>query len=151
MKFKRVKKIWKYIIAGLLFGILILIRAFENELFYDPFLNFFKHDYLQSNIPEYNAWLLFINHVFRYALNMIVSLGIIYVAFQNRHVLKLCAGLYAVAFVILIALYFYFIQHNLADDYLLTFYVRRFLIQPLFVLILLPAFYYQRKIKNEEV
>jgi len=146
------KKSLKYIIIGLLFGILILIRAFENELFYDPFLNFFKqHDYLQANIPEYNAWLLFINHLFRYALNMIVSLAIIYIAFQNIHVLKLCVGLYAVAFVILTALYFYFIQHNLAEDYLLTFYVRRFLIQPLFVLILLPAFYYQRKIKNEEV
>lgn len=145
------KKIWKYIIAGFLFSILVLIRAFENELFYDPFLNFFKNDYLQAKIPEYNAWLLFVNHVFRYALNMIVSLAIIYVAFQNRHVLKLCIGLYIVAFVILIALYFYLLQHNLAEDYLLTFYVRRFLIQPLFVLILLPAFYYQRKIKNEEV
>lgn len=145
------KKIWKYIIAGFLFSILVLIRAFENELFYDPFLNFFKNDYLQANIPEYNAWLLFVNHVFRYALNMIVSLAIIYVAFQNKHVLKLCIGLYIVAFVILIALYFYLLQHNLAEDYLLTFYVRRFLIQPLFVLILLPAFYYQRKIKNEEV
>ncbi|WP_430411682.1 exosortase F system-associated membrane protein [Kordia sp.] len=145
------KKSWKYIVAGFLFGMLILIRAFENELFYDPFINFFKHDYLQANIPEYDTWLLFINHVFRYALNMLVSLAIIYVAFQNKHVLKLCAGLYAVAFVILVAMYFYFIQHNLATDYLLTFYIRRFLIQPLFVLILLPAFYYQRTIKNEEV
>lgn len=145
------KKIWKYIIAGFLFGILVLIRAFEDELFYDPFLDFFKNDYLKSKIPDYNAWLLFLNHVFRYVLNTLVSLAIIYVAFQNKHVLKLCAGLYTVAFVILIGLYFYLLQHNLAEDYLLTFYVRRFLIQPLFVLILLPAFYYQRKIKNEEV
>lgn len=145
------KKIWKYIIAGFLFSILVLIRAFENELFYDPFLNFFKHDYLQAVIPDYNGWLLFVNHIFRYGLNMLVSLAIIYVAFENKHVLKLCTGLYAVAFVILVALYFYFIQHNLSEDYLLTFYIRRFLIQPLFVLILLPAFYYQRKIKNEEV
>ncbi|WP_046756552.1 exosortase F system-associated membrane protein [Kordia jejudonensis] len=145
------RKIWKYIAAGFLFSILVLIRAFEDTLFYDPFLNFFKHDYLQASIPTYDAWLLVVNHMFRYALNMLVSLAIIYVAFQNKHVLKLCAALYAVAFVILIALYFYFIQHNLSEDYLLTFYIRRFLIQPLFVLILLPAFYYQRKIKNEEV
>lgn len=145
------KKAWKYIAIGFLFGLLVLIRAFENQLFYDPFLNFFKNDYLQSNIPEYNAWLLFLNHIFRYALNMLVSLGIIYIAFENKHVLKFSLGLYMVAFVILVSLYFYLIQHNLAEDYLLTFYVRRFLIQPLFVLILLPAFYYQRKIKNEEV
>ena len=35
------KKIWKYSAIGFLFGLLVLIRAFENELFYDPFLNFF--------------------------------------------------------------------------------------------------------------
>lgn len=145
------RKVWKYISIGLLFGMLVLIRAFENELFYDPFLNFFKGDYLQANIPEYNTWLLFLNHIFRYGLNMIVSLGIIYIAFENRHVVKFSFGLYIVAFVFLVALYFYLIQHNLKHDYLLTFYVRRFLIQPLFVLILLPAFYYQRKIKHEEV
>ncbi len=145
------KKVWKYIVIGFLFGLLVLIRAFENELFYDPFLDFFKDDYLHSNIPEYNAWLLFLNHIFRFGLNMIVSLGIIYIAFENRHVVKFSFGLYVVAFVILVALYFYLIQHDLKHDYLLTFYVRRFLIQPLFVMILLPAFYYQRKIKHEEV
>ncbi|WP_420575022.1 exosortase F system-associated membrane protein [Kordia sp.] len=144
------KKVWKYIVIGFLFGLLVLIRAFENQLFYDPFLTFFKNDYLQANIPAYDGWLLFLNHVFRYGLNMLVSLAIIYIAFENKHVLKFSFGLYVVAFVILAALYFYFIQHNLAEDYLLTFYVRRFFIQPLFVLILLPAFYYQRKIKHEE-
>jgi exosortase F-associated protein len=145
------RKLWKYIAIGFLFGLLVLIRAFENELFYDPFLNFFKYDYFQGNIPEYHTWTLFLHHVFRYVLNTLVSLAIIYIAFENRHVVKFSLGLYGVAFVILISLYFYLIQHDLAEDYLLTFYVRRFLIQPLFVLILLPAFYYQRKIKHEEV
>lgn len=145
------KKVWKYIVIGLLFGLLVFIRAFENQLFYDPFLSFFKYDYLQANIPDYDAWFLFLNHAFRYMLNMLVSLAIIYVAFENLSVLKFSLGLYIVAFVILISLYFYLIQHDLAEDYLLTFYVRRFLIQPLFVLILLPAFYYQRKIKHQEV
>jgi exosortase F-associated protein len=145
------RKTWKYIAIGFLFGLLVVIRAFENELFYDPFLNFFKYDYFQGMITEYDAWRLFFHHVFRYGLNMLVSLGIIYIAFENKHVVKFSFGLYVIAFVILVSLYFYLIQHDLAEDYLLTFYVRRFLIQPLFVLILLPAFYYQRKIKHEEV
>ena len=145
------KKLWKYIVIGVLVGLLILIRAFEHQLFYDPFLEFFKYDYLQAQLPEYDSWKLFLHHIFRYGLNMIISLGILYVAFENKHVLLFSMGLYAVAFVVLISLYFYFIQHNLEEDYLLTFYIRRFLIQPLFVMILLPAFYYQRKIKNEEV
>ncbi|WP_046742948.1 exosortase F system-associated membrane protein [Kordia zhangzhouensis] len=144
-------KVWKYIVIGFLVGLLILIRAFEQQLFYDPFLDFFKNDYLQAQPPAYDSWKLFVHHIFRYGLNMLISLGIIYVAFENKHVLLFSIGLYIVAFVVLISLYFYFIQHNLEEDYLLTFYIRRFLIQPLFVMILLPAFYYQRKIKNEEV
>ncbi|MEM6687091.1 MAG: exosortase F system-associated protein [Bacteroidota bacterium] len=144
------QKIWKYIAIGFLFGLLVLIRAFENELFYDPFLNFFKYDYFQGTVPAYESWALFFSHLFRYGLNMIVSLAIIYIAFENTSVVKFSTGLYVVAFVILISLYFYLIKHDLTEDYLLTFYVRRFLIQPLFVLILLPAFYYQRKIKHEQ-
>ncbi|KAB8154332.1 exosortase F system-associated protein [Kordia sp. TARA_039_SRF] len=144
------KKIWKYIVIGFLFGLLVLIRAFEYQLFYDPFLNFFKYDYFQGTIPAYETWQLFLSHVFRYGLNTLVSLTIIYVAFENKGVVKFSLGLYLVAFIILSSLYFYLIKHDLAEDYLLTFYVRRFLIQPLFVLILLPAFYYQRKIKHEE-
>ncbi|AXG68262.1 exosortase F-associated protein [Kordia sp. SMS9] len=143
-------KVWKYIAIGFLFAVLVLIRAFENELFYDPFLLFFKYDYFQGTIPEYETWSLFLNYIFRYGLNMLVSLAIIYIAFENKSVVKFSLGLYAIAFVILVSLYFYLIKHDLTEDYLLTFYVRRFLIQPLFVLILLPAFYYQRKIKHEE-
>lgn len=143
-------KLWKYIAIGFLFGILVLIRAFEHNLFYDPFLNFFEHDYLSANIPDYNAAKLMLHIFFRYFINALVSLAIIYVAFENWNVVKLSAALYIVAFIVLSVLYYYLIKHQLKDDYVLTFYVRRFLIQPLFVLILLPAFYYQRKIKHDE-
>ena len=32
--------------------LLILIRAFENTLFYDPFLNYFKSEYANLPFPE---------------------------------------------------------------------------------------------------
>jgi len=143
-------KLWKYIVIGFLFGILVLIRAFQHQLFYDPFLNFFEHDYLSANIPDYDAVQLMFHIFYRYVLNSVVSLGIIYVAFENRNVVKLSAILYTVAFIVLSIAYCYLVKYEVKDDYVLTFYVRRFLIQPLFVLILLPAFYYQRKIKHEE-
>ncbi|MDX1272257.1 exosortase F system-associated membrane protein, partial [Bizionia paragorgiae] len=34
----------KYVLLGFLFGLLVLIRFFENELFYDPYLAFFQND-----------------------------------------------------------------------------------------------------------
>ena len=139
----------KYIIIGLLCVVLILIRAFENQLFYDPFLEFFKYDYLSGKLPDYNGLKLFSHYLFRYGLNTLISLAILYVAFENWQVVRFSVLLYVIAFVVLVSLYFYLINHSLKDDYLLTFYVRRFLIQPIFVLVLLPAFYYQRKIKEK--
>ena len=50
----------------------------------------------------------------------------------------------SVAFVILITVFVILIKNNFESGYLLPFYIRRFIIHPLFLLILLPAFYYQK-------
>ena len=142
-------KLWKYLIIGVLILLLIAIRAFENVLFYDPFIEFFKYDYLLAKIPDYDGIWLLLHHFYRYGLNAIISLGILYVAFESLPVVRFSAILYAIAFVVLAGTYFYLINYDLQRDYLLTFYVRRLLIQPIFVLVLLPAFYYQRKIKEK--
>ncbi len=139
----------KYIIVGLLCMLLMLVRAFENELFYDPFIAFFKHDLFTSGVPEYQGFKLFLSHLFRYGLNTLISLMILYVAFENWHVVKFSGLLYLIAFILLASVYFYLIANALESGYLMTFYVRRFLIQPLFILLLLPAFYYQREVKEK--
>jgi len=41
--------------------------------------------------------------------------------------------------------FYILLQTGFNKGYLLAFYIRRFLIHPLFVLVLLPAFYYQQK------
>ena len=48
------------------------------------------------------------------------------------------------AFLILGLLFWVLLNYELSLGYRLTFYIRRFLIHPLFLLILLPAFYYQK-------
>jgi exosortase F-associated protein len=45
--------------------------------------------------------------------------------------------------------FFIILKGELAHGYLFAFYVRRFIIHPLFVLILLPAFYYKQRISKE--
>ena len=39
--------------------LLILIRAFEETLFYDPFLNYFKEEYAHLAFPKINIFKLF--------------------------------------------------------------------------------------------
>ena len=72
-------KTLKYISIVILIALLFLIRAFESDLFYDPLIIYFQNDYLYSSIPEVNAWKMVIDLLFRYSLNSLVTLAIIYV------------------------------------------------------------------------
>jgi len=135
----------KLITVVVLLGLLVLIRVFENELFYDPYLLFFQDDYLRMDFPNREVFKLTIFTTLRYVLNTVISLGIIYVVFKDKSMIKFAAVLYGIAYLILLILFLYFVLNPKQEDYLIFFYIRRFLIQPIFLLLLLPAFYYFKK------
>jgi exosortase F-associated protein len=124
--------------------LLAAVRAFEDNLFYDPFLIYFKRDYMDLPLPEFNALLLFLGVLFRYVLNTILSLGIIYFLFKDKEMIKFASILYLIFFFILTGAFFFILHFYENQNNLLLFYVRRFLIQPLFLILFIPAFYFQR-------
>jgi exosortase F-associated protein len=134
----------KYILLLLLFGLLILIRVFENELFYDPYLTFFQNDYLYIDSPRREVFKLTAFTSIRYWLNTFISLGIIYVVFKDKSIIKFSTLIYIFSFVVLILIYLYFVINPKQEQYYLFFNMRRFLIQPIILLVLLPAFYYYK-------
>ena len=134
----------KMIMLLVFFGLLILIRAFENELFYDPYLSFFKNDYLYIDNPRREIFKLTIYTTIRFLLNSAISLGIIFLFFKDRSIVKFSALVFAVSYVILILFFLYFVINPNKEDYYIFFNIRRFLIQPLLLLLLLPAFYYHK-------
>lgn len=133
-------------VAPLIVG-LALIRTYEGDWFYDPFLDYFRGNNQNKPYPETQGFRLFLNLFLRYFLNAVLSLAIIQVLFRNREFLKLAAFLYTVFFVILIIVFF-LVLYNTENANLVLFYVRRFLIQPIFILLFLPAFYLQTKSKQ---
>ncbi len=135
----------------ILFLILVAIRALSISYFYDPLIQYFKGDYNYLPIPELNFGKYYFFLGIRYFLNTIVSLSIIYVFFPTLKVLAFTVKFYILAFILLSLTLLALLKFNLIDSYLLTFYIRRFLIHPLFLLILLPAFYYQKLNKKKEV
>lgn len=137
------------IIVLLLFCVLAAIRAFENVLFYDPLLDFFKHDYTsEAALPDLDFLKILLFTSLRFLMNTGISLLILWFCFRESATIKFAALLYVIAFVILIALFSYLVCNYHDGNYMALFYVRRFLIQPLLLIILLPAFYYQKKIKK---
>ncbi len=140
-------KALKYSLLFILFGLLVLIRFFENELFYDPYLTFFENDYLYMDSPRREVLKVTAFTTIRYLLNTIISLGILYVFFNDKSIIKFSILIYTVAYFILILVYLYFVVNPKQEDYYLFFNIRRFLIQPIILILLLPAFYYH-KLKN---
>lgn len=136
---------FKYIAFFVLVGLLVLIRVFEEQLFYDPYLAFFKNDYLYIDSPRQEVFKLAAFTTLRYVLNTVISLGILFVLFKDLSIIKFSVLVYALAYVVFMSLYLYFVIHPKQEDYYLFFNVRRFLIQPLIALLLIPAFYYHKQ------
>ena len=140
------KKTIRIIIIVLLIVLLFLVRAFEEQLFYDPLNSYFQNDYLYKKIPSLDRWNLLLHLFYRYIINSLISLAIIHLVFRNKKIIKFSQLFFAISFLVLIVAFFFSLRNNLEGGYILTFYIRRFLIQPLFLLILLPAFYYHKKL-----
>lgn len=124
--------------------LLVLVRFFEESLFYDPLLEFFRKE--DKTLPEYDNLKLLLSLAFRFGLNTLFSLGIIWLAFKDKAILRLTAILYGAFFIVLTAVLFITLNAE-APNLMLIFYVRRFLIQPLLLLLFLPAFFYQKRMK----
>ena len=134
----------RFLLAVLLILLLVLVRAFENELFYDPFLNYYRSDFNALPLPQFNWFYFFISLLFRYGLNTLISLALIYVVFNEKEIVKFTAVLYILFFVILFFWLCSVIYFSASEHKMLLFYIRRFLIHPIFVLLFIPAFYFQR-------
>ena len=119
------------------------IRHFEDVLFYDPFLEFFKGEYAQRPLPDFIEGRLCLNLFLRYFVNTILSLMLIYAVFKKMEFIKVATFIYFFFFVILMVMLLV-VLHFFSDRLLLLFYVRRFIIQPLFVLLFIPGFYFQQ-------
>lgn len=140
------KKPFKIGLLVILFGLLLLVRLFEADLFYDPLLSFFKQDYLNKKVPDVEFGKLLLHTSYRYLINTAISLLILWVAFREKDVIKFSVVLYVLAFIILLPWMAWLVANATPEsNYNILFYVRRFLIQPLFVLLLLPAFYYHKQ------
>ncbi|MCC9062938.1 exosortase F system-associated membrane protein [Flavobacterium piscisymbiosum] len=121
-----------------------MIRAFESKLFYDPFLVYFESDFKNAPFPQLDSLKLFWGLLLRYLLNAVLSLILIYTLFQEVDILKFSIFLYAFFLILLLGMFVIIINYFQEWNWLL-FYVRRFIIQPIFVLLFIPAFYYQQQ------
>lgn len=137
---------WLLVLAGI--GGLIGVRMFEDRLFYDPFLQYFREANKNAAVPSFEWGRLILGHLFRFFLNLMFSLVIVQFIFKNKKWTAKAAVLIVLVFIITFPIYLYCISTGFSIGYLFSFYIRRFVIQPLVLLLLIPMFYYRRKMES---
>jgi len=135
---------WIFILVLLLVG----IRFFEDQLFYDPFLIYFKSEYAHTKLPQFNVFKLFFSLGMRFYLNTVISLFLLYVIFKDTKIVKFSILLYMILGSILLISFLFVLNFFGEENKMALFYLRRFLIQPIFILLFIPAFYYQKQVKK---
>lgn len=139
-------KLYRIVLLFLGLAGVLLVRLYEQHLFYDPLIDFFRSGQHQhSGLPDLEMGRYVYHMAYRFLLNGIFSLLVIWALFEKREYIQLSAVLFTVLLlVLLLALYLTLITSQ-SGSYMGLFYVRRFLMQPLFALLLIPAFYFQKK------
>lgn len=140
------------LVFGFIIGIISLmaIRLFEKQLFFDPLLEFYKGDFPDKTFPDLGFWKYSINLAFRYLLNTLVSLFLIWIAFKNKMYIKFSILLFSILLLTGMLLFWIVENEITSEHYMRLFYIRRFLIQPIPIILLLPAFYFQHLNKREK-
>lgn len=146
------KKIWNHklrFLGGLSVVLMfVLIRFFEKNLFYDPFDPYFKNEFTSLPLPAFNWFQLILGFLARYILNSLLSLGLLYFIFKEKEMICFVSYIYLLFFVVLIIAFFSILLVYGSQNPMLLFYVRRFLIQPIFVLLFIPALWFQKLKRN---
>ena len=138
------KVFWSFFLIGLL----ICIRLFEDQLFYDPFLAYFKSEYTHAKLPQFNVFKLFFSLGIRFYFNSVISLFLLYVIFKDTKIVKFSMLLYMVLGSVLMISFIFVLTFFGEENKMTLFYLRRFLIQPIFIMLFIPAFYYQKQVKK---
>lgn len=126
---------------------LIGVRFLEEKLFYDPFLGYFQWE--GAVFPAFEWGRLIISHLFRFLLNFLLSLGVVHFLFMNKVWTFQAGFLMILLFVVSLPIYLYCVYVEFGFGRLFPFYVRRILIQPLLLLIIVPIFYYRKNLKKK--
>jgi len=143
-------RLFRWFSAVLIVILLVAVRIMEKEWFPEPLIDFFaSDDYLTQALPAMGFADVF-NTFLRYAVNSVLSVWLLYLLFHDKELTRWAVKFYTVAGIILFILYLILLWTYSAGHYRLLFYTRRLLVQPLFLFILLPGFYFIRSLQKNK-
>ncbi len=135
---------FKILIALLVILLLMSIRAMENQWFPESLIGFFgSEQYLTEPLPPL-GFTDYFNMLLRYLSNSVLSVILIFILFEDKEITKFVIKLYMGAGIFLFLLFLLTLHFYQPGNYRILFYIRRLLIHPVILFILLPVIYFVR-------
>ena len=108
------------------------------------------YDTAGLDIPSANAQFIF-NRTLRFLINDLSVILLIYVIFESRGLVKIAFFVQLFGLFVILPLYFYFkltLEGPSEISSPLLSFIHRIVVNPILMLLLIPAFYYQKKLKS---
>ncbi len=136
---------FRHVFAIAVVILLISVRLFEQEWFPEKFIDYFASgNYMKSSLPVLRFEDYF-SIFLRYSVNSILSVILLQLLFKDARLTLWAVKFFIYSGVILGILFVLTVQWIRPVDYRIVFYLRRMLIQPVGLFLLLPVFYFIRE------
>jgi exosortase F-associated protein len=137
----------KYLVFAGLLG-LIIVYVFQRQLFFDPFQDFIYNPQ-EPQYPEFESGPYIISKIIRYILNDGFALLIIWGLFKNKTYMRFAMIIFSIGLFILLPIYLYLVLNHYHSTYTFLNHLHRLVLNPVLMMLLIPAFYYQQSLKKE--
>ena len=134
----------RYILIGLAIASLITLYLFQRTNYAEIFFSLFGTE------VSPNTQFIF-NRTLRYIFNDLAVILLLYALFQNKNLIKVAFGLQLFGLIIILPLYFYFklsLEGPSEISSPLLSFVHRIVVNPILMLLLIPAFLYQQRLNS---
>ena len=132
-----------------LFGCLglVLVYIFQMQLFYDPYQHFSIND-VHAVAPELNAPHYILSKVLRYSLNDGFALLIIWGLFANKKYMRFAVIIFLIGLLVLLPMYLILSITFYPNSFTVLNHLHRIVLNPVLMMLLIPAFYYQESLSQ---
>lgn len=144
------QRLFSGVLVVLLIMGLVAVRGFEDVLFNDPLKNYFNSDFQLRPVPAVSTLEQLAITSLRFLLNMVLSLWILWFLYKEISYINASLWVYLFAYVLLIGSFYFLLSVNSDLGKMGLFYVRRFLIHPLLLFVLVAGFYFLKN-KNKRL
>lgn len=133
----------RYLVGLSCLSVLILVYLFQREWFYS---GFYDTGAASDKLPDFNAWKFFASKYIRFLINDTMALGILWALFEERKYMNFAFFVFLAEALVMMPIYIVGVIWYWDTLRWFLSHLHRLVVNPFFMMLLIPAFYYQKNI-----